>query len=62
MQTTERIETMPVEAAIPFLQWTRVVAGAFVAAAVSVILMAVGSAIGFSISHHLQRGGTHHQH
>jgi hypothetical protein len=49
MQTTERIETVPVEAAIPFLQWTPVVAGAFVAAAVSVILTAFGSAIGFSI-------------
>jgi hypothetical protein len=49
MQTTERIETVPVEAAIPFLQWTPVVAGAFVAAAVSVILIAFGSAIGLSI-------------
>jgi hypothetical protein len=49
VQTTERIETVPVEATIPFLQWIPVVAGAFVAAAVLVILMAVRSAIGFSI-------------
>lgn len=49
METIERIETVPVEAATPFLQWTAVVAGAFVAAAVSVILIAFGSAIGFSI-------------
>ena len=49
METVERIEAVPVEAATPFLQWTAVVAGAFVAAAVSVILIAFGSAIGFSI-------------
>jgi hypothetical protein len=49
METTERIETVPVQATTPFLQWTPVVAGAFVAAAVSVILIACGSAIGFSI-------------
>jgi MFS family permease len=49
METTERIQTVPVEAAIPFLQWTPVVAGSFVAAAVSVILIAFGTAIGFSI-------------
>jgi hypothetical protein len=49
METAERIETVPVEAAIPFLQWTPVVAGAFVATAVSVILIAFGAAIGLSI-------------
>jgi MFS family permease len=49
METIERVETVPAEAATPFLQWTPVVAGAFVAAAVSVILIAFGSAIGFSI-------------
>jgi hypothetical protein len=48
METAERIETV-VEAAIPFLQWTPVVAGAFVATAVSVILIAFGAAIGLSI-------------
>ena len=49
METTERIESVPVEATIPFLQWTPVVAGAFVAAAISVILIAFGAAIGLSI-------------
>jgi hypothetical protein len=49
METTERIETVPVEAAIPFLQWTPVVAGAFVAAAISVVLIAFGAAIGLSV-------------
>jgi hypothetical protein len=49
METTERIESVPVEAAIPFLQWTPAVAGAFVAAAISVILIAFGAAIGLSI-------------
>jgi hypothetical protein len=49
MVTSDRIETVPVEAATPFLQWTSVVAGAFVAAAVSIILIAFGAAIGLSI-------------
>jgi hypothetical protein len=49
METAQRSETVPVDAAIPFLQWTPVVAGAFVAAAVSVILVAFGAAIGFSV-------------
>jgi hypothetical protein len=49
MVTSDRIETVPVEAATPFLQWTPVVAGAFVAAAVSIILIAFGEAIGLSI-------------
>jgi hypothetical protein len=49
MVTSDRIETVSVEAATPFLQWTSVVAGAFVAAAVSIILIAFGAAIGLSI-------------
>ncbi|MBV8936632.1 MAG: hypothetical protein JO320_28225 [Alphaproteobacteria bacterium] len=49
MESSDRTETVPVQAATPFLQWTPVVAGAFVAAAVSVILIAFGSAIGLSI-------------
>jgi MFS family permease len=49
METSERIETVAVETAPPFLQWTPVVAGTFVAAAVSVILIAFGAAIGLSI-------------
>lgn len=49
METSDRTETVPVQAATPFLQWTPVVAGAFVAAAVSIILIAFGSTIGLSI-------------
>lgn len=49
METIERTATVPVEAAAPFLRWTSIVAGAFVAAAISVILIAFGSAIGLSI-------------
>jgi hypothetical protein len=49
METSERIETVAVETAPPFLQWTPVVAGTFVAAAVSVILIAFGAAIGLSV-------------
>jgi hypothetical protein len=49
METIERTATVPVEAATPFLRWTSVVAGAFVAAAISVILIAFGSGIGLSI-------------
>lgn len=49
METSERLETVAVETAPPFLQWTAVVAGTFVAAAVSVILIAFGAAIGLSI-------------
>jgi hypothetical protein len=49
METIERTATVPVEAATPFLRWTSVVAGAFVASATSVILIAFGSAIGLSI-------------
>jgi hypothetical protein len=42
--------TVPVEAAAPsFLQWTPVVAGALVASAVSLILIAFGTAIGLSV-------------
>lgn len=49
METSGRIETVPVVTATSFLQWTPVFAGALVAAAVSVILIAFGSAIGLSI-------------
>jgi MFS family permease len=48
VQTTDRVATVPVETATSFLQWTPVVAGAFVASAVSLILIAFGTAIGFS--------------
>lgn len=49
METSERVATAPVETATSFLQWTPVFAGALVASAVSVILIAFGSAIGLSI-------------
>jgi MFS family permease len=48
VQTTDRVATVPVETATAFFQWTPVVAGAFVASAVSLILIAFGTAIGFS--------------
>ena len=40
--STERTEIVAVETATLFLQWTPVIAGAFVAAAVSLILIAFG--------------------
>jgi hypothetical protein len=50
VETSQRVTAVPVETVPPpFLQWTPVVAGAFVAAAVSVILIAFGTAIGLSI-------------
>jgi hypothetical protein len=62
METTECIETVPVQAAIPFLQWTPIIAGAFVAAAVSVISSLFARQSASRPSQHFQRGGTHHQH
>jgi hypothetical protein len=49
LESSERIATVPVETASSFLQWTPVIAGALVASAVSLILIAFGSAIGLSI-------------
>lgn len=55
METSERIATVPIQPAVPiettppFLQWTPVIAGALVASALSLILIAFGSAIGLSI-------------
>lgn len=49
MESTQRIATVPVETATSFLQWTPVVAGALVASAVSLILIAFGTAIGLSV-------------
>jgi MFS family permease len=48
VETSDRVATAPVETATAFFQWTPVVAGAFVASAVSLILIAFGAAIGFS--------------
>ena len=49
MALSEPIEIVPVETATPFLQWTPVIAGALVASALSLVLIAFGSAIGLSI-------------
>jgi hypothetical protein len=49
VESSQRIATVPVETATSFLQWTPVVAGAIVASAVSLILIAFGTAIGLSI-------------
>jgi hypothetical protein len=48
--TSERTEIVPVRTATSFLQWTPVVAGAFVASAVSLVLIAFGMAIGLGIA------------
>jgi len=46
---SERTEVLAAGPPVSFLQWTPVVAGAFVASAVSLILIAFGSAIGISV-------------
>jgi hypothetical protein len=46
---SERTEIVPVVTAASFLQWTPIIAGALVASAVSLILVAFGSAIGLGI-------------
>jgi len=46
---SERTEIVAVETATSFLQWTPVIAGALVASAISLVLIAFGSAIGLSI-------------
>lgn len=50
MALSEPSEIVAVEPATSFLQWTPVVAGAFVAAAISLILIAFGSAIGLAVA------------
>ena len=49
MAVSERTEIVAVETATSFLQWTPVIAGALVASAISLVLIAFGSAIGLSI-------------
>jgi hypothetical protein len=46
---SERTEIVAVETATSFLQWTPVIAGALVASAISLVLIAFGSALGLSI-------------
>src|ERR1700758_2530520 len=48
MTISERSEVVSLPTTTFFLQWTPVVAGAFVASAISLILIAFGTAIGFS--------------
>jgi hypothetical protein len=45
----ETTEIVPIETPTSFLQWTPVIAGALVASALSLVLIAFGSAIGLSI-------------
>ena len=49
MAISERTEIVAVGTATSFLQWTPVVAGALVASAVSLVLIAFGTAIGLAI-------------
>ncbi len=49
MAVSESTEIVAVETATSFLQWTPVIAGALVASALSLVLIAFGSAIGLSI-------------
>ena len=49
MAVSERTEIVAVETATSFLQWTPIIAGALVASAISLVLIAFGSAIGLSI-------------
>jgi hypothetical protein len=49
IEATEPTATVAVEGAIPFLQWGAIIAGALLAAALSLVLIAFGSAIGLSV-------------
>ena len=49
MAIAETTETVAVESPTSFLQWTPVIAGALVASALSLVLIAFGAAIGLSI-------------
>jgi hypothetical protein len=50
VETSERIATAPVETGNIFLNWPAVIAGAILAAALSLVLIAFGSAIGLSVA------------
>src|SRR5215471_6227289 len=49
IEATEATATVDVEGAIPFLQWGAIIAGALVAAALSLVLIAFGSAVGLAV-------------
>lgn len=50
METSERVSTAPVETGAIFLNWSAVIAGAITGAALSLVLLAFGSAIGLSVA------------
>jgi hypothetical protein len=50
VETSERAATIPVETGSIFLNWSAVIAGAITAAALSLVLLAFGSAIGLAIA------------
>lgn len=50
VETSEGIATLPAETGTIFLNWTAVIAGAILAAALSLVLIAFGSAIGLSVA------------
>jgi hypothetical protein len=50
VQTSDRITTVPVEVSASFLHWPPVIAGAAIAAALFVVLITFGSALGLSVA------------
>lgn len=50
MQTSERITTEPVVVRTDFVHWTPVIAGALVASALSLVLVAFGASLGLSVA------------
>ena len=50
MQTSERITTAPVVVRTDFVHWTPVIAGALVASALSLVLIAFGASLGLSVA------------
>ena len=49
IEATEPTATVATEDAIPFLQWSAIIAGALVGAALSLVLIAFGSAVGLAV-------------
>jgi len=50
VQTSERIETVPIEGRRDFLRWTPVIAGALVGSAFFIVLVAFGTSLGLSVA------------
>ena len=50
MQTTQPSATAPIEARRHFVHWTPVIAGAFVASALSLVLIAFGTSLGLAVA------------